>query len=104
MKMGKPTPIAQSEYDPFVDMLQSKPGLLRTAYHVKEDKALLTLQPEGSRPYYFSCFVLTNDYIDAGKHIDIRTGDMLVDLHADDGRTLIGHLFRKVRELKHATN
>ena len=97
-KMSKATTITEPEYTPFVNMAESRPELFGTTYRVKEDRALVVLQPEGAiQPYYFSCFVLTSDYVDSEKQLDMRKDDMLLDLHAEDGRTLIGHLFRKLR-------
>jgi len=101
VKMGKTTPISRAEYDPLVNTAESKPELLGTTYKVNEKRAFLKLQPRGvAQTYYFSCFVLTGDYTDRGKRVDMRTGDILLDLKSPDGQTLIGHLFRKVRQLK----
>ena len=101
IKMSKAAPISKNEYDPFIDKAQSESGMLTTTYEVNEKKAYVKLQPAGgAQPFYLSCFTMTSDYIDAGKQIDMRRGDILLDLKSKDGRTLIAHLFRKIRQAK----
>ena len=98
VKMGRAAPFKEEDWAVVPTISQDE--LLHTTYKVFEDKAALMLYPKDApTPYLFSCFVVTSPYQDARRQVDMRTGDLLLDLRTLDGQDiLIGHHFRKVRE------
>lgn len=98
VKMGRAAPFKEEDYAVVFTISQDQ--LLDTTYKVFEDKAALMLYPKDApTPYLFSCFVVTSPYQDERRQVDMRSGDLLLDLRTLDGqKIIIGHHFRQVRE------
>ena len=96
VKMSRATPFKKEDYAAVPTISQDQ--LLDTTYTVFENKAALMLYPKGApTPYLFSCFVVVSPHQDERRQVDMRPGDLLLDLRTLDGQHIIvGHHFRKV--------
>ncbi len=97
-KIKKQTPFTPEDIKKLTVEFASD-SLMTSTYELHEDKAALVLKPQDSPfPYLFSCFYVTEDFSDAAKKINLKKGDILLDLRRNsDKKVVLGHQLRKIK-------